>query len=66
LAWNDCQYIVLWIFRTLSGLSWEEARATFFKQNTDHNRRGITLTLMKKRLNTKNDEQILKEGTQVV
>jgi hypothetical protein len=39
LAWNDCHYMVLSIFHTLSGLSWEQACKTFFfEQKYDHNR----------------------------
>ena len=66
LAWNDCHYMVLWIFHTLSGVSWEKACATFFEQNSDHNRRGITLTRMKEALNTKNDELMLEKGTELL
>jgi hypothetical protein len=62
LAWNDCHYMVLCIFCTLSCDSWTKACATFFEQNSDHNRRGITLTRMKKVLNTKNDELMQEKG----
>ena len=40
LAWNDCHFMVLSIFHTLSGLSWESVCTAFFDdQNSDHNRR---------------------------
>jgi hypothetical protein len=66
LVWNDCHYMVLSIFHTLSGVSWEDACATFFEQKTDHNRRGITKTLMKKVLNTKNDEPLREKGAELL
>jgi hypothetical protein len=66
LAWNDCHYMVLWIFRTVSGLSWSKACDSFLAQKTDHNRRGITLRLMKEVLNTRNDDQMRERGTQLL
>jgi hypothetical protein len=66
LAWNDCHYMVLWIFRTLSGLSWSEAADSFLAQKTDHNRRGITLSRMKEVLNTRNDDLMRERGTQLL
>jgi hypothetical protein len=66
LAWNDCHYVVLWIFHTLSGVSWGKACAIFFAQNSDHNRRGITLALMKEVLNTNNDEPMREKGTELL
>src|SRR5215471_18397682 len=66
LAWNDCHYMVLVIFHTLSGDSWERACATFCEQNSDHNRRGITRTLMKKVLRTKNDEPMREKTTELL
>jgi hypothetical protein len=66
LAWNDCHYIVLWIFQTLSGVTWEKACARFFEQKTDSNRRAITLTRMKEVLNTKNDEPMREKITELL
>ena len=66
LAWNDCHNIVLAIYHILSAESWNRASATFLAQNSDHNRRGITLTLMKEVLNTKNDEPMRELGTELL
>jgi hypothetical protein len=66
LAWNDCHYMVLVIFHTLSGDGWERASATFFEQNSDHNRRAITRTLIKEVLNTKNDEPMREKTTELL
>jgi hypothetical protein len=66
LAWNDCHYMVLSIFHTLSGESWEKAYATFLALKSDHARREITLKLMKQVLNTENDEPIRKRGTHLL
>jgi hypothetical protein len=66
LAWNDCHYMVLVIFNTLSDEGWEKVCTTFFEQPSDHNRRRITQTRIKEVLNTKNDEPIRKKGTQLL
>jgi hypothetical protein len=65
LAWNDCHYMVFLIFHTLSGLSWEQASAEFFEQDSDNNRRDITLKHMRKVLKTKNDKALLTLGTRL-
>jgi hypothetical protein len=66
LAWNDCHYMVLSIFHTLSGLGWNEACDIFLAQGNDHNRRGIVMTRMKDVLNTKNDEPIKEKGIELL
>jgi hypothetical protein len=66
LAWNDCHYMVLLIFNTLSDEGWEKACTTFFEQPSDHNRRAITQTRIKEVLNTKNDEPMREKGTQLL
>jgi hypothetical protein len=66
LAWNDCHYMVLLIFNTLSDEGWEKACATFFDQKYDHNRRGIVGTRMKKVLKSINDKLMLEKGTQLL
>src|SRR5262245_12475626 len=53
LAWNDCHSIVLSIFHSLAGVSWEKAYAIFLALKSDHARREITLALMNEVLNTK-------------
>ena len=66
LAWNDCHSIVLSIFHTLSGVSWEKAYAIFLALKSDHARREITLALMNEVLNTKNDEPMRELGTKLL
>jgi hypothetical protein len=66
LAWNDCHYMVLLIFNTLSDEGWEKACTTFFEQPSDHNKRGITQTRIKEVLNTENDGQMREKGTQLL
>jgi hypothetical protein len=65
LAWNDCHYVVLSIFHTLSGVSWSKACAIFFALKSDHDRREIALALMKEVLNTENDRRMRELGTQL-
>ena len=66
LAWNDCHYFVLSIFHTLSGVSREKAYAIFLALKSDHDRREITLALMKTVLDTDNDEHMREQGTRLL
>jgi hypothetical protein len=66
LAWNDCHSTVLAIFHTLSGVSWEKASAIFLALKSDHDRREITLALMKEVLNTENDKPMREWGTRLL
>jgi hypothetical protein len=66
LAWNDCHSTVLAIFHTLSGVSWEKAYAIFLALKSDHDRREITLALMKEVLNTNNDQPMRERGTRLL
>jgi len=66
LAWNDCHSMVLLIFHTLSSLSWTRAHSTFLALKSDHDRREITLELMKEVLSTDNDKSIRELGTQLL
>jgi hypothetical protein len=66
LAWNDCHSMVLSIFHTLSGLSWEKAYAVFLSLKSDHDRREITLALMSEVLNTENDRGLREHGTKLL
>src|SRR5262245_18570815 len=66
LAWNDCHSIVLSIFHTLSGVSWERAYSIFLALKSDHQRREITLALMKGVLSTSNDEPMRKKGEELL
>jgi hypothetical protein len=66
LAWNDCHFMVLVIFHTLSGVSWEKACAIFLALKSDHDRREITLALMKEVLNTNNDQPIKDCGSRLL
>jgi hypothetical protein len=66
LAWNDCHYMVLSIFHTLSGLNWNRAYAIFLALKSDHARREIVLELMKEVLKTDNDQPIRELGTQLL
>jgi len=38
LAWSDCHHIVLSVFHTLSGVSWEKAYAIFLALRSDRAR----------------------------
>jgi hypothetical protein len=66
LAWNDCHYMVLSIFHTLSGLSWGKAIAVFLALKSDHDRREIALALMTEVLNTDNDRLLREHGSQLL
>ncbi len=66
IAWNDCHYMIFSIFHTLSGLSWEMAYAVFGALKSDHDRREITLSLMKEVLDTNNDRPMRERGTQLI
>jgi hypothetical protein len=66
LAWNDCHSVVLEIFHTLSGGSWEAASSTFLALNSDYERRKITLERMNGILDTYNDQAISELGTQLL
>jgi hypothetical protein len=66
IAWNDCHYMVLSIFHTLSGVSWETAYAIFLALKSDHDRREITLALMKEVLDTNNDQPMREWGTRLL
>lgn len=66
LAWNDCHNMVLSIFHGLSGVSWGKAYAIFLALKSDHDRREITLALMKQVLDTENDEPIREFGTRLL
>jgi hypothetical protein len=66
LAWNDCHSVVLSIFHTLSGVSWQNASSIFLALKSDHDRRETTLSLMDQVLNTDNDRSIREQGTQLL
>jgi hypothetical protein len=66
LAWNDCHYSVLSIFRTLTGVSWETAYAIFFALQTDRARQRVTLALMKEVLNADGDQPMKELGAQLI
>jgi hypothetical protein len=66
LVWNDCHYMVLLIYNTLSDEGWDKACTAFFDQNSDYNRRGITQTRIKNVLITKNDRDLRDRGTQLL
>jgi hypothetical protein len=66
IAWNDCHYMVLSIFHTLSGVTWEMAYAIFLALKSDHDRREITLALMKEVLSTNNDQPMREWGTRLL
>jgi len=66
LAWNDCHSVVLSIFHTLSGVSWQNASSIFLALKSDHDRRETTLALMDQVLSTDNDRTIREWGTQLL
>jgi hypothetical protein len=66
LAWNDCHSVVLSIFHTLSGVSWQNASSIFLALKSDHDRRETTLSLMDQVLTTDNDRTIRDWGTQLL
>src|SRR6476619_387090 len=66
LAWNDCHSVVLSIFHTLSGVSWQNASSIFLALKSDHDRRETTLALMHQVLSTDNDRTIKEWGTQLL
>jgi len=66
LAWNDCHSVVLSIFHTLSGVSWQNASSIFLALKSDHDRRQTTLALMDQVLDTDNDRTIRDWGKQLL
>src|SRR5215469_17280597 len=66
LAWNDCHYMVLSIFHTLSGLSCGTEFDDFLALKFDHLRRKRTLERMKEVLNTENDLDMRECGIQLL
>ena len=62
LAWNDCHYMVLWIYpHPVRRKLGKGVRYVLRAERRTDNRRGITLTRMKEALNTKNDQDLLLE-----
>jgi hypothetical protein len=63
---NDCHYMGLLIYNTLSDEGWDKACTSYFDQPSDHNRRGITRTRIEEVLDTENDRGLRDNGTQLL
>jgi hypothetical protein len=66
LAWNDCQSMIIQIFHTLSGTSWDRSTSVFLALKSDHSQRNITVALLQTVLDRAEDADIRHLGKSLV